>query len=206
VEIYDISMLLRPEMVVWPGDNPFAVEPAALIADGASANVSRLMMGSHTGTHVDAPLHFIDKGASVDQLDLGRLVGPAEVLDLTGRRAIDAAALENRLAPGRFALFKTNSSYLPDTAPFRDDYVYLTPDGARAVVDSGVRTIGIDYLSVGGGSEGAVTHRILLEAGVVVIEGLRLAEVAPGGYTLAFLPLKVQGCDGAPGRAVLFRQ
>ena len=206
MEIYDVSMLLHPDMIVWPGDDPFEIQPTSRIAQGAHANLSKLTMGSHTGTHVDAPLHFIEGGAPVDTLDPARLVGPAEVLDLTNRREIDSAALDGSLAPGRFALFKTDSSKLPATGAFRDDYVYLTPDGARAVVDSGVTTIGIDYLSIAGGGQGTETHRILLEAGVVVIEGLRLAEVPPGEYMLAFLPLKIAGCDGAPGRAVLVKQ
>lgn len=204
MQLYDISMTVRRTMAVWPGDDPFEVTPTARIADGASCNLSRLAMGSHTGTHVDPPLHFIDGADGVDKLDLKKLVGPADVLDCTGMREVDAPALEGRLTEGVIPLLKTDSSHAPDTAPFRDDYVYLTLEGARLIAHSGVKAVGIDYLSIAG-KGGAPVHRALLEAGVVIIEGLRLAHVPPGRYTLVCLPLKIEGCDGAPARAILMK-
>ncbi|NQT19443.1 MAG: cyclase family protein [Planctomycetes bacterium] len=202
MQLYDISITLRPTMAVWPGDDPFRVTPTACMANGDNCNLSRLEMGSHTGTHVDPPLHFIDGADGVDKLDLERLVGPAEVLDCTGMREVDAHALEGRLAEGVIPLLKTDSSHAPDTAPFCDDYVYLTLEAARLVAKSGVKTVGIDYLSIAG-KDATPVHQALLGAGIVIIEGLRLAHVPPGRYTLVCLPLKIEGCDGAPARAIL---
>jgi len=204
MKLYDISITLKPDTAVWPGDDPFEITPTGRIADGAHCNLSRLAMGSHTGTHVDSPLHFIDGAEGVDKLDLRKLMGPAEVLDCTGLREIDAPILEGRLTDGVIPLFKTDSSGLPATMPFRDDYVYLTPAAAQLLAASGVPAVGIDYLSIAG-KNGTPVHRTLLQAGIVIIEGLRLADVPPGPYRLVCLPLKIEGCDGAPARAVLLQ-
>jgi len=204
MKIYDISMTLRPQMAVWPGDDPFEMTPTARIADGAHCNLSRLSMGSHTGTHVDPPMHFIDGADSIEKLDLQRLLGPADVIDCTGMPEVSADALEGKLADGIVPLLKTDSSRLPDTLPFRDDYVYLTASAARLLAERRVKAVGIDYLSIAG-NDGVPVHRILLEAGIAIIEGLRLAHVPPGRYTLACLPLKIKGCDGAPARAILIK-
>lgn len=204
MKLYDISMTLRPDMVVWPGDDPFEITPTGRIADGATCNLSRLAMGSHTGTHVDSPLHFIDGADAIDKLDLRKLVGPADVLDCTGMREIDAPALEGRLHEGVIPLLKTDSSRLSDTTPFRDDYVYLTAAAAQLLAANGVQAVGIDYLSIAG-KNGTPVHRTLLEAGIAVIEGLRLADVPAGSYRFVCLPLKIEGCDGAPARAILLQ-
>jgi len=204
MKIHDISITLSPKMAVWPGDDPFHVAPAQSIARGDHCNVSKLQIGSHCGTHVDAPLHFIDGATGVDAIDLQKLAGPAEVLDCTGMKSVTAASLRGRLRPGVIPLLKTDLSSLPDTAPFRPDYVFITTDAAELLVAAGVPAVGIDYLSVAGSGEaGAATHRTLLGAGLAVIEGLRLARVQPGRYTLVCLPLKIEGCDGAPARAIL---
>ena len=204
MKVYDISMTLRPTMVVWPGDDPFQVTPTARIAEGAHCNLSWLSMGSHTGTHVDAPLHFIDGADGVEKLDLHKLVGPADVIDCTGMAQVDAPALEGRLAEGVIPIFKTDSSALPDTTPFRLDYVPVALAAAEVLAANRVKAVGIDYLSVAG-KNGTPVHQTLLEAGIVIIEGLRLAEVPAGRYTLVCLPLKVEGCDGAPARAILIQ-
>lgn len=203
MKIHDISIALRPEMAAWPGDESFSTEPACTIAGGAHCNVTKLRMTSHVGTHVDAPRHFIDGGQSVDQIDLQRLVGPAEVLDCTGMREVGEAALRGRIHRDIIPLLKTDSSSLPDTQPFREDYVYITPDAARYLVESGVKAVGVDYLSVAAFKDGTAVHQALLGAGIVAIEGLRLAHVRPGRYMLVCLPLKIAGCDGAPARAAL---
>jgi len=207
MKIHDISIAFRPSMAVWPGDDPFQAAQVQSIAKGDHCNVSRLQMGSHNGTHVDAPLHFIDGAGSVDAIDLHSLAGPAEVLDCTGMKQIDASALRGRLRPGVIPLLKTDSSFMPDAAPFRQDYVYVTTDAAELLAASRVPSVGIDYLSIAGAGEaGAATHRTLLGAGLAVIEGLRLAHVQPGRYMLACLPLKIEGCDGAPARAILIEE
>jgi len=201
VRIHDISMLVRPAMVVWPGDDPPQVGRVSSIDAGQHCNVSRLVLGSHCGTHLDAPLHFIRDGAGIADVPLSRVVGPAEVIDCTGRAAVDARDLDGKLKAGTIPLLKTDSSSLPDTPPLRD-YVCLTEAAARLVAGSGVTAVGIDYLSIAG-KDSAPVHRILLEAGVIPIEGLRLASVRPGRYMLVCLPLRIDGCDGSPARAIL---
>jgi len=203
MKIYDISISLRPDMAVWPGDPAFGAEPACSIAAGAHCNVTKLHMTSHTGTHVDAPLHFIDGAQSVDQIDLQRLVGPAEVLDCTGMKSVTAAALRGRIKPEVIPLLKTDASAMGDGQPFREDYVALAEDAARYLAEAGVKAVGVDYLSVAPFKDGVPVHRVLLGAGIIAIEGLRLAAVPPGNYTLACLPLRIKKCDGAPARAIL---
>jgi arylformamidase len=198
MEIFDISVPVQPGMVTYPGDPTVKLERVSAIADGAVANISRLDFGVHTGTHVDAPLHFIDGAPGTEQLPLDVLVGPARVIDATSLDAEDLAQAE--LAER--VLFKTSNSELWSRDEFAHDFVSLEEDGARLLVDRGVRLIGIDYLSVG--DEGA--HHVLLEAGVVAIEGLDLRGVDPGEYQLVCAPLKLVGSDGAPARVFLLRQ
>jgi arylformamidase len=198
MEIFDVSVPVQPGMVTYPGDPMVKLERVSAIADGAVANISRLDFGVHTGTHVDAPLHFIDGAPGTDQLPLDVLVGPARVIEAT---SLDAEGLaETELAER--VLLKTSNSELWSRDDFADDFVSLTEDGARLLVERGVRLIGIDYLSVG--DEGA--HHALLEAGVVAIEGLDLRGVDPGDYQLVCAPLKLVGSDGAPARVFLLRQ
>ena len=199
-EIIDISVPVRPGMITYPGDPTVSLERVSSIADGAVANLSRLDFGVHSGTHVDAPLHFIDGAPAAEALPLDVLIGPARVLDLTGAERLDAAAFEG-VELGERVLLKTRNSELWERDTFADEFLALTEDGARALIDGGVRLVGIDYLSVG--DEGA--HHALLGAGVVAIEGLDLRGVEPGEYQLVCAPLKLVGSDGAPARALLIR-
>ncbi len=165
-------------------------------------------MCAHSGTHVDAPFHFINENAlTVDQLSLKVLSGRAYVLNLPDCDLITAQVLENAEIPPRTRrlLFKTrNSAYWSSHGnAFRDDYVALSKDGAQWLVDRGVKLVGIDYLSIAPFTDTRLTHEILLKAGVVVIEGLDLSKVSQGRYTLHCLPLKLAGADGAPARAIL---
>jgi arylformamidase len=202
--IIDISLPIGPETPVWPGDPPVLVEPVARVEAGDPAGVSRLTLGTHTGTHVDPPAHFLPGAATVDALPLDVLVGPAVVADLTAG-PIDGAALESLGLSGGSVrlLLKTGG-----------EAGALTPDGARWLVERGVRLVGADTLSIEPGTdcpgvrgcppeEQYPVHRILLGAGVVIVEGLDLAAVAPGSYQLVCLPLRIVGGDGAPARAVL---
>jgi len=193
--IIDISLPIGPETPVWPGDPPVRVEPVARVADGDAADVSRLTLGTHTGTHVDPPAHFLPGTATVDALPLEVLVGPAVVAELPAG-PIDGDALASRALAGGATrvLLKTGG-----------DGGALTPDGARWLVDHGVRLVGADTLSIEPETAEYPVHRILLGAGVVIVEGLDLATVAPGPYELVCLPLRVLGGDGAPARAVLIR-
>ena len=204
MEINDISVPVRPGMVTYQGDPQVRLERALSIADGAVANISRLDFGVHTGTHVDAPLHFIDGAPGAESIALDALVGPAHVVDATrieqvldeeSLRGIDLPAGAERL------LFKTRNSRLWELEKFSHDFVYLTGGGARYLIGLGMRLVGIDYLSVG--DEEA--HRELLHAGVVPVEGLDLRGVKPGAYRLVCLPLRLVDSDGAPARAVLIR-
>jgi arylformamidase len=193
VQIIDVSVPVRPGMITYPGDPEVRLERVSSIADGEVANLSRLDLGVHSGTHVDAPLHFVDGGASVETLPLDVLVGPCVVVD-----GLDAAAVPRG---AERVLFKTPNSRLWERDEFSEDFVALDGAAARALVERGVRLVGIDYLSIG--DEEA--HRALLGAGVVAIEGLDLREVDPGEYRLVCAPLKLEGAEGAPARVLLLR-
>lgn len=204
----DVSAPLRSGMVHWPGDPPIVIERVQDMDHGAVCNVSRLALGAHTGTHMDAPAHFIAQGASIDTLPLDVTIGTARVLAISDPVEITVEALRpHQIARGERILFKTRNSARPwASEPFIEDFVYLAQEAAAYLADIGVRLVGVDYLSVGGYRvDGAPTHRALLGAGVWIIEGLDLSAVAPGAYEMICLPLRIMGCDGAPARAVLRR-
>ncbi|MGD8555687.1 MAG: cyclase family protein [Anaerolineales bacterium] len=207
MRIYDISLAITPGMPVWPGDPGVELERVTEIAKGANSNTSRLTLGVHSGTHVDAPVHFLDGDTSVETLALETLTGRATVVDLPQAEVLDAATLEAAsIAPGtERLLFKTrNSAYWRrGEKEFQTDFVGVDAGGAEWLVSQGVRLVGVDYLSVAPFKQSRPTHRTLLEAGVVVVEGLDLSRVNPGTYTLYCLPLKLVGSDGAPARAIL---
>jgi arylformamidase len=200
VESIDVSVPIRPGMVTYPGDPTVSLERVVSLAEGGVCNLSRLDLGVHTGTHVDAPLHFFDGAAAADELALDVLVGSAVVLDLTTAQRLDAAAFEGVELAERI-LLKTQNSELWARDSFAEDALALTEDGAMALVDGGVRLVGIDYLSIGD----LPAHRVLLGAGVVAVEGLDLRGVEPGEYELVCAPLKLVGSDGAPARVLLRR-
>jgi arylformamidase len=200
MEIIDVSVPVRPGMVTYPGDPTVKLERVTSLANGDVANVSRLDFGVHSGTHVDAPVHFIDGAPAAEALPLDVLIGPARVLDLTAADRLDAGALDGQTLSER-VLLKTRNSDLWARETFADDFLALTEDGARALVAAGVRLVGIDYLSIG--DERA--HQALLGAGLVAIEGLDLRDVEPGEYELFCAPLKLVGSDGAPARVILRR-
>jgi arylformamidase len=183
------------------------IERVEKIEDGSNANVSRMNIGVHTGTHVDAPFHFLPGGATVDSISLKILTGRAYVLALPEVSVINSAVLQAAEIPPRTRrlLFKTrNSQYWANqSSEFTTDFVGISADGAQYLVDRGVKLVGIDYLSVAPYKESRPTHEILLQAGTVVVEGLDLSRVSQGRYTLYCLPLKLAGSDGAPARAIL---
>ncbi len=210
MEIYDISVLVYTGMVTWPGDPAVAITQAMDQAKGDAATVSLLNMGVHTGTHVDAPVHFVPGGTGTDTLDLGVLVGPALVVAVPpDAPSITAAVLDALpIPPGteRILFQSRNSVYWQEEQPrFHEDLVAVAEDGAEWLVARGVRLVGVDYLSVAPFGAGVPTHRVLLEAGVIPVEGLNLSGVTPGLYTLICLPVKLRDCDGAPARAILIR-
>ncbi|RMF40137.1 MAG: cyclase family protein [Anaerolineae bacterium] len=205
---YDISLTISPDLPVWPGDPRVNLQRVSTIASGADANVTHIAMSAHTGTHVDAPYHFLDDGSPVHELDLRMLMGRVFVLHLPDVDVITADILRNAEIPPRTRrlLFRTRNSELwgtPHSAEFQENYVALSADAAEYLVARGVKVVGVDYLSVAPFHDTVPTHKILLRNGVIVIEGLNLSAVSEGRYTLYCLPLKLQGADGAPARAVL---
>jgi len=210
MQIYDISVPLCASIPVYPGDPPVDITDWLRLDKGDPANVSCIRFGAHTGTHVDAPAHFIAGGAKVESLPLNILIGEAEVFEVPDNiTAIDGEIASSACATGASRiLFKTrNSQFWNNSATgFRSDYTYLDADAARCLVDHGVKLVGIDYLSVEKfHSENFATHHALLSHGVVIIEGLDLGEVPAGRFELICLPLRIRdgSGDGAPARAVL---
>jgi arylformamidase len=204
-KIFDVTVPLSADVPTFPGDPPFLVEPLHRIAAGEPYNVSRISLGTHSGTHIDAPYHFLADGPTVDQLPLELLMGKARVVELVARDKIERAELEARnLRDDIRILLKTRMSGQLRQPKFQEDFVYLTPDAATYLVQAGIKLVGIDYLSLEKyGSTDYPAHHVLLEAGVVIIEGLDLSEVEPGEYDMTCLPLRIVGGDGAPARVIL---
>ena len=206
--IYDVSITLRTGGLIYPGNPPISISLQQAIAQGAGANVSRLDLGSHSGTHVDAPKHFFDDGAGVDAMSLDVLMGPARLLAFQDSvMSVGEAELKAHDLTGvtRVLLKTRNSAWLASgSTEFHPDYTYLAPDGAEYLASLGVKLVGVDYLSVEQFHSGHhLTHRTLLERGIVIVEGLLLTEPPAGTYELRCLPVKFAGLDGAPARAVL---
>jgi arylformamidase len=205
--LLDVSVLLTPGMPTYPGNPVFDISPVKRVAQGASSNVSKLELGTHTGTHVDAPRHFFDDKPGIDALPLDLLIGRARVVDLPQRGGITEADLQAAgLREDLRVLLKTTNSALWNSPEFHKDYTYLTEGAARFLVEQGVKVVGVDYLSVEQFKKpGAPAHHVLLGGGVVIIEGLNLSDAEPGQYEMYCLPLRIAGADGAPARVVLKR-
>ena len=204
--IFDISVPVTNGGVVYPGNPEIRIEAHSELARGASSNLCRIAFGSHTGTHVDAPRHFLEAGTTVDRLPLDTLMGPAVVVAFADEvTSVTAAHLRNERLDGveRLLIRTRNSGFVTDRS-FHPDFTFLAPDGAEHLVALGVRLVGVDYYSVEQFHSGHHrTHRTLLGRGVVIVEGLDLSGIEPGAYTLCCLPLRLEGLDGAPARAVL---
>jgi arylformamidase len=198
----DVSVPLREGMVVFAFENNMQIERRYSMERGDMGNNSSIHMGVHTGTHMDAPRHVLANGQTIDQMPLNDAIGPARVIEIRDHKAIKAEELKQyKFEPGERILFKTlNSKRCWKTDTFMADFVYIAEDAAQLLADSGVRLVGIDYLSVGG--PGA-THRILLGAGIWLLEGLDLSAVGVGNYNLICLPLKLVRTEASPVRAVL---
>jgi len=208
MKIYDITVPISDSVPIYEGDPKARIDVCLSIANGDSANVSQMCFGVHTATHVDAPNHFIDGTRRVDQLDLDKLIGNCRVIRIDESiTAIEPQHLGD-LAGVERILFKTRNSAFwnePEKG-FCTDFTYISPDAAKVLADSGVKLVGIDYLSVEQfGSKDFKTHITLLEKEVVILEGIDLREVNPGDYELICLPLKYIGGagDGAPARTIL---
>jgi arylformamidase len=202
----DVSVPLYTGMVHWPDNPPVQIEHMLDMARGDICNVSTLAMGSHTGTHMDGPRHFLQTGKGLDEMPFDATLGLARVIEIRDRESIKPDELRPlAIQQGERLLFKTqNSTRCWKSDTFVEDFVYVSQEAARYLASLGVRTVGVDYLSVGGYTrDGLETHRALLEAGIWIIEGLDLSQVEPGIYDLICLPLKIAQSDGAPARAIV---
>lgn len=202
----DVSVPLYSGMVHWPGDPEVEIRRVKTIGPQSNCNLTHLNLGAHTGTHMDAPLHFIAGGDAMETLPLDAVIGPCRVIPIRHRTIIGMDELKpHKLRAGERILFRTrNSQRSWKSAQFDTQFVYIPHDTAQYLVDCQIRTLGVDYLSVGGyKQDGTQTHRTLLGAKIWLIEGLNLAKIKPGRYDLVCLPLKLVGSDGAPARATL---
>lgn len=211
MKIFDISVPVSAGMPVWPGDPQVVLERYRTISSGNFSNDSKLACSVHTGTHVDAPAHFIENGKTVENLSLNTLIGSAVVADLPEADIItpdmlDALALSSQTT--RLLLKTRNSSLWADPQHhFHQDFVALSTQAAQWIIRKGIDLVGIDYLSIQLFKDAEpLTHRTLLDGGVIIVEGLNLQDVTPGIYQLICLPIKLSGSDGAPTRAVLIEE
>ena len=211
MKIYDISVPITPDMPVWPGDPAVDLQQVSVIASGDSANISHLSMSVHTGTHIDAPKHFIDNGNTIGQIPLEKLVGEVLVMQIDDSvNVISALVLKSHpgidlLEDAQKVLFRTLNSSLWRQSPneFRQDYIGIDASGAEFLAGLGLDLIGIDYLSIAPYDETLAPHQILLAEDIVLLEGLDLSKVQAGIFELYCLPLKIPGCEGAPARVIL---
>ena len=200
----DISLRLHPDIPIWPGSDGFRIRRALALANGDQANVSTIQMDVHCGTHVEGPLHFIDDGAAVEAFPLEVFTGRAQVIHLPDADSIGPAELAAVLAgTERLLIRTTNSETWARRTTFDGDYVALTADAARWIADRRLRLVGIDSLSIQRWGDDPETHRILMRAGVAILEGVDLSAVAPGEYRLTCLPLRLGGAEASPVRAIL---
>lgn len=204
----DISYPIQMNMAIYPENPAFGLRRTKSVASGDGVEISEVKFGTHTGTHIDAPSHFIEGGETLDEIELDRMNGKAKVFDVTGYEDIDVSFLERQDIGSRdIVLFKTNNSLRWACDTVLDDFVTLTYEGAEYLADRGIRLAGIDYLTIerphGKRTTGKSVHRSLLGEGILICEGLRLREVTEGEYVFHCLPLKIVGADGCPVRAVL---
>lgn len=208
----DVTATLDPATTpVYEGDAPMSFTFLKDMRKGDGFTLSKLDMGAHSGTHMDAPMHFIRDGASVEKVSLEPLIGTARVIDIPDSvQAIDAAELNRHEWKGAERLvFRTRSSLRGwmKSATFHRDFAYIAPDAAQLIADAGVKLVGVDYISAEQfGAPAPLAHRALLGKGIPIVEGLSLETIAPGDYELIVLPIKVGGHEGAPARAVMRRR
>lgn len=205
VKYYDMTMEMAQGMLLYPGDPPFSAVDRDRISGGDLCNLSVLSFGSHTGTHIDAPKHFFDKGMAVDELDLDYFIGKARVIEIENPVSVTADELEkHRIGHGERLLIKTRNSQLLEEGTFYEDFCYLEPDAVDFLAGLKIKTLGFDYLTVEKyGSEIPYAHVRLLGQNIVLVEGLRLKNIRQGFYDMYILPLRLRGGNGSPVRAVL---
>ncbi len=203
----DVSLTLKSDMVHWPGDPRVSIERVRDMDKGDTVNLSKITMGVHSGTHVDAPVHFIKGAIGIHQILLDSLIGPARVIKISAKDTIKEKELSKQeIKQGQRILLRTRNSInkILHEDTFTEDFVYLEEDAAEFLVSRGIKALGVDYLSVGGYKKnGPNVHRLLLGAEIPVIEGLDLTGALPGNYYMICLPMKILDSDGAPARVLL---
>jgi len=200
----DASLPISNASLVWPGDDPVHVKPTCQISQGDICNESRIEIGSHTTTHIDAPYHFDDTGQRIDEMDVDIFTGPAWVLQIDAQDLIRIDDVR-RIPDGELqrVIFKTRNTQFLDVHPFREDYVGLDPTAAEYLVEKGCKIVGIDYYSICPYADLVTTHRILLLHGVAIIESLVLKDVHPGPVQIIALPLRITDGDASPARVLI---
>ncbi len=203
--IFDVSLTLKKGMLTYPGDPYFSIEHGFSIKNGDGFNLSLLSLTTHTGTHIDAPAHYLDGGSTIELAPLDVLIGPGVVLDMRGVDIIDRGVLENSaLTDEKRVFFKTDNSLKIKEPEIHHNYTYIEDSGAGLLIERGVKLAGIDYLSVDRiDDEDAPAHRILLSSGAFIVEGLDLLDAPVGACQIYCLPLKIEGGDGAPARVLI---
>lgn len=207
MKIFDISWTISEHITTYKDKKNVSLERIKTI-ESDHVNETLMTLHSHTGTHIDAPSHFLADGKSIDQLDLLACSGNAHVIDLTHiKQHITKQDIEHiPFGKDTIVLFKTENSYIAETAPFTYDFVYIKSCAAEYLAAMNIRAVGIDYLGIERDQKDHETHRAFMQRNIPIIEGLRLADVPAGNYMLWCLPLKIQGLDGAPARALLIAQ
>lgn len=203
-KIFDISRKVHPQMTLWPGDSGVKLFRNLDMEKGDPCNLSTIHMGLHSGTHVDAPLHYIPGGKDISTTDVSTFIGNARVIESKeGQQILPEDMLDTDIGQGSIVIFKTKNSHLSEEESFQKEFVHLSAASARYLIEKKIKAVGIDYLSVDGFSKGHAVHDLLLENGIGIIEGLRLNEVKAGSYFFCCLPLNILHGDGAPARAIL---
>ena len=213
MRIYDISIPISNATVVWPGDPPVNIQALSSIANGDHANVSQIAMSVHTGTHLDAPKHFLENGQTIDQIPIKQFTGKALVMEIDPNETLITSDVLNQnpdcelLKNSKKVLFKTKNSVLWTQQPhgFIKNYVGIDDSGAEMLAELNLDLIGVDYLSIAPFSDTTRPHKILLSKGIILLEGIILSNISPGIYELVCLPLRLSGVEGAPARAILLR-
>jgi arylformamidase len=206
-KLIDITRKIRTGITVWPGDDNVEIENKASIDRGDESNIHSIRTGLHTATHIDSPLHFIRNGASIDRIELVRFCGRCRVFDSTGKKYISADDISGlNIEKDDAVLFKTDNSRLTLEMPFECEFVYVDASAAEYLAEKGIKALGIDYLSIDKyRSPGHKAHHILLQKGIILIEGLDLSLADEGEYFITYFPLKIEGAEASPVRAVLMR-
>ncbi len=205
--VYDISVQLGTESIDYPDDPPYHRELISTFQENGVFDLSKLVMSAHSGTHIDTPAHFIPDGKHLDHFTAQNFILPARVLDISDKTSIKPSELKAaEIKPGEAFLFRTNNSTtgLCTAGTFSEKYVFLSPEAADFCIEKKVALVGIDYISIEEfGNETFPTHRKILGNNIIILEGINLKHVPPGKYTLICLPLKINGGEASPVRAVL---